>query len=149
VLVDAIGLPELALDPRFSTNPDRVRNRVELRLCLEARLRERSAAEWEQLLGARSIPCSRVRTVADLVADEQLQALGLLAEVPHPLIPNLRLVDLPINHDGSRTKHRLPPPQLGEHTNEVLRDLGYATDRIVSLENDGVIRQSSTTGGPS
>lgn len=147
-LVEAMELPELALDPRFASNPDRVRNRVELRLCLEPRLRERSAADWEQRLGARSIPCSRVRTVSDLVGDEQLRALGLLAEVPHPRIPDLRLVDIPINQDGSRTKHRLPPPQLGQHTNEVLRELGYSDDRIASLQNDGVVTQGTTAGQP-
>jgi crotonobetainyl-CoA:carnitine CoA-transferase CaiB-like acyl-CoA transferase len=138
-LVDVLGIGELASDPRFAGNQQRVLNRVELRDTIEARLRERPAAEWEGLLRARSIPCSRIRTVADLVEDPQFLALGMLADLPHPLIPDLRLVDLPISRNGRRTEHRLAPPQLGQQTTEILHELGYDDDRISRMRESGVI----------
>ncbi len=138
-LVGVLGIDQLASDPRFVGNPQRVLNRIELHTRIEARLRERSATEWESLLRARSIPCSRIQTIADLVADQQFLALAMLTHVPHPLIPSLRLVDLPINRDGKRTEHRYGPPQLGEHTTQILQELGYEDDRVASLRRMGVV----------
>jgi crotonobetainyl-CoA:carnitine CoA-transferase CaiB-like acyl-CoA transferase len=138
-LVTVLGLDPLASDPRFMGNPQRVLNRVELHNRIEVRLKERSAVEWERLLHGRSLPCSRIQTIADLVHDAQFLALEMLVDVPHPLIPQLQLVDLPMNRDGQRTEHRLPPPQLGQHTNEVLLELGYDDNRIASLRKKGVV----------
>ena len=75
-------------------------NRIALCEVLEVRFKERTAAEWEVLLGSESVPCSRVRTVADLAHDPQLDALEMLIEMPHPDIPDLRVVDIPLTLDG-------------------------------------------------
>ncbi|HEV1998840.1 MAG TPA: CoA transferase, partial [Candidatus Dormibacteraeota bacterium] len=138
-LAAALGVPETASDPRFSSNPARVENRHALHELLEAQMRERPCAAWEAELRRRSIPCSRVRTVADLVADEQLGALGMLGAVPSERIPDLRLVSLPITADGIRMHQRLPPPGIGEHTDEILAELGFTPGGIARLHEKGAV----------
>jgi formyl-CoA transferase/CoA:oxalate CoA-transferase len=139
VLAEALGIPETASDPRFSSNPARVENRLALHQILEARMRGQSSAAWESELRRRSIPCSRVRTVADLVADEQLRALGMLGDLPGKRIPELRLVSTPITRDGVRPHQRLPPPAIGEHTDEILAELGFTSERITALREKGAV----------
>lgn len=138
-LLGALEMVNLVSDLRFADNPARVQNRLELHKLISQQLMSRPAIEWERRLNAVSVPCSRVRTVADLVTDEQLAALRMLRDVPHPTIQNLRLVDIPISRDGSRAEHHLPPPELGEHTGEILRKLGYSDDRIRLLRQSHVV----------
>lgn len=138
-LTEALDMPELATDSRFITNPIRVTNRDELNPIIEKALRKKPAAEWEKEFRARSIPCSRVRTVADLVADEHLKALGMLVPLAHPTVDNLRLLDMPITRDGKRTDHPIPPPLLGQHTDEILKELGYSETKMKELRANGVV----------
>ncbi len=137
--VEELEMPELATDERFATNPMRVKNRAELRRLIIDRFQTRTAAEWESLLKARSIPCSRIHSVADLVQEEQLQALGLLKAFPHPLIPELRLIDSPISVDGTRSTQQKPPPLLGEHTDVILAELEYNEQEITTLRERKII----------
>jgi len=137
--IEVIQIPGLATDERFVTNPMRVKNRVELRKLIIEKFQTRTAAEWEDLLKDRSIPCNRIQTVADLVQEEQLHALGLLADFPHPLIPGLRLIDLPVSINGTRSAKHNPPPLLGEHTNDVLAELGYSEDDVTTLRKRKII----------
>ena len=137
--VEELKIPELAADERFATNPMRVKNREELRRLIIDRFQTRTAVEWEEALQARSIPCSRIHTVADLVQEEQLQALGLLKAFPHPLIPELRLIDSPVSIDGTRASQEIPPPLLGEHTDAILAELGYEKNEIETLREKKVI----------
>ena len=136
--VTGIGRPELADDPRFRTNPDRVRNRVALRDTVVVQLASRTAAEWEGTLVA-TVPCTRVRTVAELADDEQLAALDLVKPLPLPGTPDLRAVDLPFRRDGARAAQWTPPPGLGEHTDEILAELGLDGERIEALRADGAV----------
>jgi formyl-CoA transferase/CoA:oxalate CoA-transferase len=135
----AIDLGELVDDPRFVDNPTRVRNRVALRDRIVVRLAARTASEWEAVLHEASVPCTRVRSVADLAADDQLAALELVRTLPHPDAPDLQVVDLPVRLDGSRASAWRPPPRLGEHTDEVLGELGLDPTRIASLRRSGVV----------
>jgi len=143
LLCGVLDLPELVDDGRFATNPDRVRNREELVRLVSERLRERDSADWLALLGEAGLPAAPVADVADVVAAEQTEALGMLQPLASADIPGLRLPSLPLWLDEERVPHRSPPPRVGEHTAEILAELGYAYDEIVGLEADGVIRTRS------
>jgi crotonobetainyl-CoA:carnitine CoA-transferase CaiB-like acyl-CoA transferase len=138
-LVKVLEMPELAENDAYRTNTDRVANREALHDLLQTRFTERTATEWQGTLQAQGIPCSPVRTVADLAADPQLDALGLLAAIPRADIPDLRLVDVPFSMDLERATHRYPPPRLGEHAVEVLSEVGYSPDDVAELRQRGIV----------
>jgi crotonobetainyl-CoA:carnitine CoA-transferase CaiB-like acyl-CoA transferase len=140
LLCDVLEMPELVSDARFRTNPDRVRHREELVALVSARLRERDAAEWQERLTAVGVPAARVADVADILASEQTKALGLLQPVEHDGIPDLRLPALPLSFDRERATHASAPPAVGEHTAEILGEVGYTPDEIAALARDGIIR---------
>lgn len=139
-ICDAVDLPELASDDRFRTNPERVHNREQLLAILSDRLRERDTAEWHGLLTRAGVPAAPVADVEDVVAAEQTQALGMLQPLAHPRIPELRLAAIPLSFDRERAQHRRPPPLVGEHSAEVLREAGYMDEEIAALAADGVVR---------
>jgi len=139
-LCDVAELPELASDPRFLTNPDRVASREELVAVLSERLQERSTREWHDALRAAGVPAAPVADVAEVVAAEQTEALGILQPVSHPRIHDLRLPALPLSFDGERATHRSAPPVVGEHTAEILHELGYSSEETRALSVAGVVR---------
>ncbi|MBW8012528.1 MAG: CoA transferase [Chloroflexi bacterium] len=141
--MELLEMPELGEHEHFLTNPLRVKNRLELRKRIIEKFQSRPAAEWVKLMQTRAIPCSRIHTVADFTQNEQMQSLGLLTNYPHPLIPDLRLVDMPMSQDQNRAAHQYSPPLLGEHTDTILFELGYSEEDVAALDDKGVISRNS------
>ncbi len=135
----SIGRPELADDPRFRTNADRVANGPALRETLAPILRSRVAAQWLAAWEEAGIPCGRVRTVGEALDSEQVGARGLLVELEHPRLGPGRFVGSPIHLDGTMRTARRPPPALGEHTGDVLGELGLSSEEVVRLSREGIV----------
>ena len=119
---EVIGRPGLADDPRFATNQDRVGNRRELIALLQDVFRTRPAAEWLDALERAAVPCAPVRRLDDVFAAPE--GAAVVQEVDDPVRGTLRLVASPIRLSGRLTEVRLPPPRLGEHTREILDEIG-------------------------
>jgi crotonobetainyl-CoA:carnitine CoA-transferase CaiB-like acyl-CoA transferase len=139
-LCAALGVPELAADPRFATNPDRVRNRAALLELLEARTRRRDHAELLDALVSAGVPASPVHDVGEAARHPQTEALGMLQALPGGAIADLVTVAAPLSADGERVRHHSPPPPLGAHSAEVLGELGYAAEEIGELVEAGIVR---------
>ena len=133
-LCDAVELPELTAEPRFATNPLRVAHRHELAELLAKRLRGQPTAEWLERLDRAGVPAAPVNDVAQVAAHEQTRALGILQE-----LDGRWTVGPPLTFDGERPRFPSPPPLLGEHSREVLREAGYSEDEVAALAAEGVL----------
>jgi len=145
-LCDVLQMPELTQDARFLRNAERMQHRHELKILLEARLKTRSRMEWTRDLVAADIPAGPIHNLEDVFQDAQVQASGLLQTVPHPTLGDLPQVGLPLHLSKHPQRDlRLPPPVFGEHTVQVLQQLGMDEATITRLQQDGVIHQAPPT----
>jgi len=137
---DAAGCPELAQDPRFVTNGKRVENRAEITRLINAVMRRKTTAEWLELLEAAGVPNGPINDIAQVFREPQVRARGVKIELDHAAAGKLPLVASPMRFSGTPLEYRLPPPLLGEHTDEVLRGLlGKSEAEIARLRAEEII----------
>jgi formyl-CoA transferase/CoA:oxalate CoA-transferase len=135
-----MGLPELADDPRFSTNRARAANRTALIARLQEVFLTRTYEEWEALLLPAGIPVGAINTIDQVVDHPQVAARGAIVESKHPVAGTVRMVGVPVRMSETPGAVRSPAPLLGEHTDEVLReDLGLDAEEIARLRRAGAI----------
>jgi len=138
--VEAGGRPELGRDPRFATNPLRVQNRDVLVPLLAAMVAGRPRDEWIALLEEKGVPCGPINDVGEVFANEQVQARQMAVALPHPSAGQVTLVRNPIRMSATPATSDLAPPTLGQHTDEVLREvLGRSSEDIAALRERGVL----------
>jgi crotonobetainyl-CoA:carnitine CoA-transferase CaiB-like acyl-CoA transferase len=137
---DAAGCPELVQDPRFASNGKRVENRAEITRLIQEVFRKKTTTEWLGLLDAAGVPNGPINNIAQVFEEPQVQARGVKIELDHAAAGKLPLVASPMRFSGTPLQYRLAPPLLGEHTDEVLRDLlGKSNAEIAQLRADGVL----------
>lgn len=134
------GCQELALNPLYALNADRVRHRAELIPLLESLMKTRTKADWLPALEAAKVPCGAINSLGEVFADPQVLERNMVSHWPHPIEPDLRLVASPIKMSRTPVRQDLPPPMLGQHTSEVLSEiLGLPMDQQTLLRSKGVI----------
>jgi crotonobetainyl-CoA:carnitine CoA-transferase CaiB-like acyl-CoA transferase len=136
---EALGHPEWLKDQRFASNRDRVVNRDFVDGAIDDALKHDKADPWLAKLKAAGIPCGRINTVAQALDDPQTAARQMIETAEHPVVGPLKMVGSPFKFSDTPTSVRRAPPVLGEHSEEVLRDLGLDADAIAKLRAERVI----------
>ena len=139
-LCKVLGRTDLASDPRFETNSRRVQNRDLLIPIIEETLASQSRDEWLTELSKASVPCGPVYSVDEVFSDSQIRSREMLVEIEHPRLGKIKLVGNPLKFSDMPAQLRLPPPILGQHTQEILESLAeYSKDTIEEYRRKGVI----------
>ena len=138
-LCEVMGKPELARDERFAKNAARVRNLDALLALVGDTLKQKPRKHWVDALDAAGVPCGPINSIPEVFEDPQVKHRGMRIDVPHPLAGTVPLVASPMRFREAPLKHERPPPLLGEHSAEILRELGIGDAEIEQLRADGVV----------
>ncbi len=139
-LCKVLNKEEWIEDPRFRMNVDRVKNRRELNAAIEEVLKQKPASYWIKEMEKRGIPCSVIQNISQVIQDPQTVSTGMLVEVDHPEIPDLKVTRIPVQLSKTRLEITKHPPRLGEDTVDILREHGYNQQQIERLLEKGVIQ---------
>jgi len=128
---------DIGRDERFQTNALRIKNRAILVPLLQNVFQRIPARAWLGKLTEADIPASPINTVPEALNDEQTRARSLIVQIEHPAVGTLKSIANPIRFSNTPVSYRLPPPLLGEQTGEILQSLGYTTEEVKSMTNNG------------
>jgi CoA:oxalate CoA-transferase len=138
-VADALGLSELKSDPRFRMRDARKRNRQELKLLIETRLKEKGTAEWVKILTDLSVPAGAILGLEAALCQEQILHRETMKTIQVEGIGDLKLFNLTAKFGKTPGKLETPPPRLSQHTAEILRDLGYSEEQVRELRKAGTV----------
>jgi crotonobetainyl-CoA:carnitine CoA-transferase CaiB-like acyl-CoA transferase len=138
-LLEAIGAPELAEDPRFHDNAGRMAHLAELEAELARRFKTRSAAHWLAALDRAGVPCGPVYDMLQALADPQTKAREMLVEVEHARLGPVQTLGLPVKFSETPGQVRTAAPVFGQHTREILAEHGFSADEIAAFEREGAV----------
>ena len=138
-LMDALGEPALKTDPLYATQPARLVNRARINAIVGGRLAAHPTAHWVTVLNAAGVPCGPVNTIQDVFDDPQVLAQEMVMDVPHPCHGTVRMLGFPMKLSETPCQVRRPAPELGEHADEILTELGYGVTDLAALRANGVI----------
>ncbi len=138
-LIDAVGAPQLRDRPEFKTNDLRVKNRAAINVAVEERTLTQTSDHWIKVLNKAGVPCSSVMNLQEALSDPHNIHQKAVVTVPHPGHGDVSMLGSPMTVDGEHLPVRLPAPELGEHTREVLESIGLSLPEIDALKVKGVI----------
>jgi crotonobetainyl-CoA:carnitine CoA-transferase CaiB-like acyl-CoA transferase len=137
---DAAGCPQFVADPRFATNGKRVENRIELTRLLQEVFSSRTTRDWVGLLEAAGVPNGPINNLAQVFEEPQVKARGIRVVMDHPVAGKLSTVASPMRFSATPVEYKVPPPLVGEHTDEVLRGLlGKSEADVAALRAAGIL----------
>jgi crotonobetainyl-CoA:carnitine CoA-transferase CaiB-like acyl-CoA transferase len=139
--IEMLDAPDIACDPRFADNTGRMANLPALIAALEPRFRERTTAEWLEMLEKAGVPAGPVLSVAQMHAHPQTVARKMVPEVEHPKAGRVKTIGLPVKFSGTPGEVARPAPLYGEHSRALLADLGYAPTEIAALIAEQVVAE--------
>ncbi|NNH86434.1 CaiB/BaiF CoA transferase family protein [Acinetobacter terrae] len=137
-LSNAIGLPELPNDPRFTTNALRIKHRTEIGVLLSEHFLSNNAKHWVEAIHAVKVPVGLINNLEQAFEEPQVQARNMLIEMQHPLKDKLKVIGSPIKLSRTPVEYKKAPPMLGEHTNEILARVADA-EKLAELRTKGII----------
>ena len=137
-----IGLSDLLSDPRFADNARRLENRVALNAMIHDALANDTQENWIARLNRAGVPCGKVQSLTEALADPQVSAQDMVLSVPHPGRGDVRMTGIPIKFHATPLRVRRPAPELGAQGAELLAEAGYSAQEVASLLADGVVAQA-------
>ncbi|WP_408011672.1 CaiB/BaiF CoA transferase family protein [Pseudalkalibacillus sp. A8] len=138
-LCNVLELPKVPAAPKFSTNPNRIQNRDQLIALLSERIKQKTTKEWCKILDDSGIPCGPINSIKEVFEDPQVKSRGMVIDLEHPKAGTIKVVGSPLKLSRTPVEVRRHPPLPGEHTEEVLNEIGYTLNDIKDLKHKNII----------